>query len=232
LESQAEAQDETTLLGRIGPGGHFSEIALPPGTFAEELVAGPDGHLWVARLDEIDRVSPFGAITRYRGIREPAALTTGPGRTIWFAENGPRIGRIKPGGGVKYFSVPARGFLHDMTEGPDGNLWYTNWRHRGSPTIGRMTPRGRITEFPLHNLGRDRGSIPDEIVAGPDGNLWFTAHRPPHLGRVTPRGKIRQWRLPEFRGPSDIAVGPHGNLWFPEPRVDPMTLGIWAPRFP
>lgn len=230
LESEAGAQDETALLGRLGPGGRFSEIALPPGTFAEELVAGPDGHLWVARLNEIDRVSSSGAITRYRGLQNPAALTTGLGRTIWFAENGPRIGRIEPGGGVKYFRVPGRGFLGGMTEGPDGNLWYTNWRHRGSPTIGRMTARGGIKEFPLSDLGKDRVSIPDEIVAGPDGNLWFTAHSPPAFGRVTSRGKIRLWRLPEFRGPSDIVVGPHDNLWFPEPRVNPMTIGVWAPR--
>ncbi len=37
--------------------------------------------------------------------------------------------------------------------------------------IGRITPGGIITEYPLHPQVQTE---PRGITAGPDGNLWFT----------------------------------------------------------
>src|SRR5690349_17248812 len=53
-----------------------------------------------------------------------------------------------------------------ITSGPDGNLWFTE---QGVNKIGRITPAGVITEFPLA-----ASSGPSGITTGPDGNLWFT----------------------------------------------------------
>jgi virginiamycin B lyase len=58
---------------------------------------------------------------------------------------------------------PGRG----ITTGPDGNLWYTTGF---AGTIGRITPSGVATEFPLVTFG---GTF---IVTGPDGNLWITGN--------------------------------------------------------
>ena len=52
--------------------------------------------------------------------------------------------------------------------------------------IGRITPNGTITEFPLPNKFN---SNPFPITAGPDGNLWF-AELPPKIGRMTPTGLV------------------------------------------
>jgi virginiamycin B lyase len=54
-----------------------------------------------------------------------------------------------------------------ITEGPDGNLWFTEW---SGNKIGRITPSGTVTEFTIPTAA----SSPNGIVAGPDGNIWFT----------------------------------------------------------
>jgi virginiamycin B lyase len=62
---------------------------------------------------------------------------------------------------------------YGITAGQDGNLWFAEG------DIGRITPTGQITEFPL----------PGDwnvflITAGPDGNLWFAGNT--QIWRITP----------------------------------------------
>ena len=63
--------------------------------------------------------------------------------------------------------------------GPDGNLWFTE---DAGNNIGRITPAGEITEFPLPTPG----SGPAGITVGPDGNLWFTEQIGNKIGRINP----------------------------------------------
>ena len=78
--------------------------------------------------------------------------------------------------------------------------------------IGRITPSGQITEFPVPEEGR-----PSSITHGPDGNLWFTAFGQRMIGRITPSGQITEFQLPpEYGHPEDIGTGPDGYLWFTE----------------
>ncbi len=62
---------------------------------------------------------------------------------------------------------------------PDENLWFTEF---AGNRIGRITPGGAVTEFPLPSPG----SGPAEIAAGPDDNLWFTEQLGNKIGRITP----------------------------------------------
>ena len=64
----------------------------------------------------------------------------------------------------------------EITSGSDGNLWFTEGNK-----IGRITPAGSITEFPLPKAD----SEPLGIAPGPDGNLWFTEFRGNRIGRIT-----------------------------------------------
>ena len=78
------------------------------------------------------------------------------------------------------FPFPTRsgsGWSWRITAGPDGNLWFTE-QYRN--TIGRMTPAGVVTEFPVPT----RNAAPAGITTGPDGNLWFTQRH--GIGRITP----------------------------------------------
>ena len=97
-----------------------------------------------------------------------------------------------------------------ITAGPDGNVWFTDFR---SNVVGRITPAGAITTFTdpagnLDGLG--------EIALGPDGALWFTSTNTNRIGRVTTAGDITSFVDPQnaVDAPLGIAAGPDGNLWF------------------
>jgi streptogramin lyase len=111
-----------------------------------------------------------------------------------------------------------------ITTGPDGNLWYT---HFGDHAIGRITPDGSVTEFPIQI---PLGDLFD-ITSGPDGNLWIGTDRlspsfpndQTFILRMTPEGDQTYFRarlddgintndfIGGFHGPT---VGPDGNLWY------------------
>ncbi|MES2172299.1 MAG: Virginiamycin B lyase [Actinomycetota bacterium] len=95
----------------------------------------------------------------------------------------------------------------NITVGPDGNLWFTE---RGTNSIGRVTPAGVITEFPVPTAA----SLPDGITSGPDGNLWFSEGNAGKIGRITPAGVITEFPLAAGAGPAGIVAAPDGNLWF------------------
>ena len=119
------------------------------------------------------------------------------------------------GGVTPGFSFDTEPF--DIIAGPDGNLWFTEYR--GS-RIARITPAGVVTEFNLPMPGRQ----PSHITAGPDGNLWFTEGQPGGIGRITTAGVVTEFlggSTPGFtaeRIPSGITTGADGNLWFTEIR--------------
>jgi streptogramin lyase len=104
------------------------------------------------------------------------------------------------------FALPtANSHPRDIVAGPDGNLWFAeNFK------IGRITPTGTLTEFPLPGLASG-------ITAGPDGNLWFAEQPNNKIGRITPAGVITEFTLPTPGSePTHITAGPDGNLWFAE----------------
>src|SRR5438105_4777991 len=98
--------------------------------------------------------------------------------------------------------------------GPDGNMWFTE---EAGNAIGRITPSGTITEFPIPTAN----SSPRGIAAGPDGNLWFTEFDSGVIGRITTTGTITEFPIPNSgANPWGIAAGPDGRLWFAELGVD------------
>jgi len=107
-----------------------------------------------------------------------------------------------------------------ITQGPDGNLWFTEYVGN---KIGKITPSGVIAEFPIPTAA----SNPNGITRGPDGNLWFTERLGNKIGRITTAGVITEFLLPPgdvlvcaidcgHSRPYEITSGPDGNLWFTE----------------
>ena len=74
----------------------------------------------------------------------------------------------------------ARSFVRGITVGPDGNLWFTELVGK----IGRITPAGAVTEFPIPG----GVSEPIEIVAGPTATL---VHRVLQPDRADNSGRAR-----------------------------------------
>ena len=213
--------------------------------FPTDVAAAQDGSLWLAGRDvdepaqgAIWRVTQDLAISRFPipGAGTTSGLAVGPDGNIWFTEGSARIGRLSPTGAVVQFDLPSPdrrpGFV---TAGADGNLWFTESSADGSASwVGRATPAGVITEFPIFTsspLG------PARITAGPDGNVWFVEPGSPDaplaaVGRVTPDGMITEFVTPtQQSGPFGIASASDGNVWFTEPsvrqigRIDPRSGG-------
>ena len=111
-----------------------------------------------------------------------------------------------------------------ITAGADGNLWFVD------PTInfsiGRMTPTGEITEFPMITQGTSGFGI----TAGPDGNVWYSVLTAGKLGRVTPSGQVTEYPIPTpYSLVYRLTAGPDGNIWFAENGATANKIGYIVP---
>jgi streptogramin lyase len=192
------------------------------------IVAGADGNVWFTNPGQykVGRVTRSGAITQFdlpAIVGGPSGITGGPDGNTWVTTNALGQGRqdwilrIGPDGAVAQFQA-GQGSGNSgtgpqgITAGPDGNLWFTEfWANR----IGRMTPAGVLTEFPIPSY--ETG--PRGIVTGPDGNLWFVESHFNHtaVARITTAGEVTEYSLGgsalDQLQPSDIVLGSDGNLW-------------------
>lgn len=152
---------------------------------------------------------------------QPYGLTFGPDGNLWFTESGGnKIGRINlndlgkpasPDAAIDEFPIPTAGSTPAyITAGPDGNLWFTEYM---SHKIGRITPAGVFTEYPISAT-----SNPIDITTGPDGYLWYLDDTDGNVGKMSPAGALLgEYPIPtDFSGPNMIILGPDGNLWFTE----------------
>jgi streptogramin lyase len=246
----------TQGIGRITPSGVVTEFPLGPGFNPVSITAGPDGNLWFisdANSTAVGQITPAGVVTVFsQGLNPGSSLlniTAGPDGNLWFTDQGcasspqftcnpeapPAIGRITPAGDIFEFSqgLNKNSFPGGITAGPDGNVWFTDAGGGigGTNAIGRITPDGIITEFPL-----PVDSEPVGIVAGPDGNLWFTDLGTTRaIGRISPAGAITEFSegLNPGAGPSAITLGPDGDLWFADAGATPAIGRITiAPSIP
>jgi sugar lactone lactonase YvrE len=112
------------------------------------------------------------------------------------------IAQAAPIGTLKQFRIPtANGNPTEITQGSDGNFWFTE-SHVNPPQtdnhhVGRITPTGTITEFLVCQF-----CFPNDIVQGPDGILYFTKSDP-GLGRITTSGTVLSDVIP----PNTLANG-------------------------
>ena len=95
-----------------------------------------------------------------------------------------------------------------LVEGPDGNVWFTD---QNNNEIGRETPGGAVTEFPIPS----DSAAPDQIIAGADGNLWFLETNLSQIAKITTSGKVTEFAMPSAdSSPSALTAGPGGDVWF------------------
>jgi streptogramin lyase len=159
---------------RISPTGTIERFAAGLGERVEDVgpfVAGPDGNEWFG----IDKRSQRGRPYTERGL-------TG-------------IGRITVGGAITEFShclrpMPSYSAPDSLIVGPDRNIWFatgmsgedSNPTRASTPSIGRVTPAGQITEF---RLGLHERSEPEALTAA-GGSIWFIDRETEAIGRIRP----------------------------------------------
>jgi virginiamycin B lyase len=179
-----------TQIGRITTSGKITLYSVPTDiSIVWGIAPGPDGALWFTETgaNKLGRVSPEGKVSELdlssTEMRVSRGVTKGPDNNMWIvgfgtaSGGGSAIGRVTTGGVVAVFLSHDFGQLRSIVSGPDDNLWFTDW---GGNAIGRITPDGVMTRFPLP----DGVTYPWGIVSGPDGNLWFTYDN--GIGRISP----------------------------------------------
>ena len=113
-----------------------------------------------------------------------------------------------------------------ITEGPDGNLWFTEANDANPRRIGEINPTTHVVnEFPIPTAF----SYLTSITAGRDGNLYFTDLVANSIAAINPTTHVvTEFSLPKpNRAPFTIITGPDGNLWFTE--FDDDQIGQFNP---
>jgi streptogramin lyase len=172
------------------------------------LAPGASGSVWYAGVPE-----PPGG---YVGEAEPEAATqlgmvTAASGFVSFAIS-PLV--TLPVGFVEADQVPKY-----LTEGPDGEEWFTATSADSPGTSLSEMSAGGVVRVVAKSLPAVTTS---GLTLGPDGNLWTTAEvgkigsEHGAILRVTPRGEVTQFTrgLRAHATPANITAGPGDALWF------------------
>jgi streptogramin lyase len=159
---------------RITPAGSIETFGAGLDRRVERIgpfAVGSDGNVWFG----VDKRPPPGH------SRSETELTA--------------IGRVSPTGEIREFSdclrpMPGYARPNFLTLGPDRNVWFTTWpsgedahaNRASTPSIGRVTPSGEITEL---RLGLYPRSQPEGLVSA-GGRLWFIDREAGAIGMVVP----------------------------------------------
>jgi virginiamycin B lyase len=139
----------------------------------------------------------------------PIGITAGPDGNIWFAEGAAgsdgQIAFITPDGHIEeiVFSSSTAAASGIVT-GPDGNIWFTQ---RFSLQIGKITPTGQFTFYPIPNTA-------EQITRGQGNGLLFTEFGSNKIAKITTDGVVTESPEIPNSGPTGIVAGPHRQVWF------------------
>lgn len=194
-------------VGRMTAGGSFTSFPVPTKyafrRFAvgargqSRIIPGPDGNLWFTELNgnKIGRMTTSGTLTEFTvpssvevpafpenyRTSHPSGIVVGPDGNLWFTEvSTDKIARITTAGTITEFDVPKGTGPYWLAVGVDGNFWFTGQAlFPIVGRVGRMTPTGSTTIFPL-GTGNE---YPQHITSASDGNLYFAVQNG-RLGRI------------------------------------------------
>lgn len=172
-------------LVRVGADGRMSFRSLPKGSGPHGIEFDTAGRLWVTLEFH--------------------------GRVVAFDKDGKTVADHDVSLDCSSCPQKINTHPHGLGIGADGKtVWFTG---KGTGTVGRITPDGRIQHFALPTVG----SVPIYIRSGPDGNMWVTELVGNKIARVTPDGEVTEFAIPTFGSrPIAIVPGPDGNMWFSE----------------
>lgn len=207
-ESAANKLAQITLARKI------LEYPVPTkGAHPLDITRGPDGAMWFVEsaVGKIGRIAPNGKITEFRvgdAATRPTALITGPDKALWFTEVGTgRIGRLTTSGSVRHFSAGPGELTGDITTAIDDSFWFGK-QH----AVTRMTPAGKLTEFPLANV-TETGAIFGSRLGG----VFLGVLKRDGTGgiaTVSPEGKLSTFDLPQKHLlPVELAQGADGAFY-------------------
>ncbi len=212
-----------------------------------------------SRQAVVGEVTPNGQFTEYPPIpvatgqvgvaSDLTQLTTAPDGDLWFSYtvvgNSPSsasvltqnfIGQVTAAGTVTLFPVSSSstdtGLTYSLAAGSDGNLWFTEQLSQ-EWVLGRMTPNGVMTQFPL---GLNSAKWAADVEDGSNGSLVLVDQSLRHLReldviRVSTAGDRTPYKIPaasadafaEYLGTEDRSV------WFSNVLKGGTTIGRITP---
>jgi virginiamycin B lyase len=145
------AENAGDRIGRISSKGQIKEFPVPSSASKPNgIVQAAGGDLWFTELatGQIARITPDGEITEFtlpiQGV--PFGISAGSDGNVWVTVIPARaVCKVTPTGSVTSFVMKGVTTPIFIASDKDGNLWFTQPNGR----IGRLSPSGTLTEFPL-----------------------------------------------------------------------------------
>lgn len=148
--------------------------------------------------------------------------SAGPANYLQAAAAGPTYMWVADAGGNKVIRLPLTNGSYDtfslltpsaglssMAVGPDGSAWVTEF---SANKIGRVTPAGVVTEYPVKTAASGLMGI----TASEDGYLYFTEKLANKIGRIANDGTVEEFDVPTANsGPVGISATA-GYVYFTE----------------
>jgi streptogramin lyase len=154
-------------------------------------------------------------------LQEPTAIVVGPDGNIWAPISDATNGIVKmTTSGVMTFYIAGSGpsaalpqvTITGLAAGSDGNVWYSD---QGS--IGKITPTGSVTDYPLAGPNICASASGGRIVpaAKSDGGFWFTVQckGDSELGHATTNGVMSFYSLHGLDAADGLALATDGNVY-------------------
>jgi len=203
------------------------EFPLPVGTTVgsnNELVAGPDGKIWVTteQTDKVVQMDLDGTAVAHTlpGMTKViTGITVGPDGKLYGAQGTGFIviDPANPTAGSQT-SIGGLAGAQAITAGADGNVWMAGTN--GIVKIPPANPAG-FTNTPVVLNG------PKGMTTGSDGLLWI-ADGPDVVSTTTAApGTLTKYTV--GGGTQDVAAGPSTQVGYANPVSSPQTVGLITP---
>jgi streptogramin lyase len=210
------------------------EFPLQAGTTVgpnNELVAGPDGNIWITTGENsIVKMGPDGtALTILPGgMTQPATGIIAAPNGKLFAAQGDRFIVIDPAnpGAANQTAVAGLTGAQGITVGADGNVWLA-----GTNALVQIPP-DNPAGFTKHTVvGLANGS--KGMATGSDGLLWIATGTGDIVSATaTATPTLTHYDVgsaPGMGGTQDVAPGLNGQVGYVNPVDSPMSVGLISP---
>lgn len=176
------------------------------------VALGPDGNIWMCDGGfgtTLDRFTSRGVEKHELGYH-PQQLTVGADGAFWLTATGSIVLRVTTSAKITAYKV-SDSLVGGIVLGGDGNVWFVEQHY-----IGRITPQGKLKEYPLI-LGSMHLLVTgfSGIAWGPDGHLWFGAESTgTYLVNLDPLTGVVKVAGPGSVSMGPVVTGPDGNIWY------------------